>query len=158
MDAKLSLHYQKNFPKFHKNSKKKHCATIGVGGNVGNVLARFEKLFYYLAKSSVVDLVASSVILKNPPFGYLDQPDFYNTIIIIKTNLPPKKLLRYLLFVEKRFKRSRNFKDSPRTLDLDLIFYDRISLRSKYLTLPHPHWHERDSVKIPLGLIKYRCD
>ncbi|RUM67714.1 MAG: 2-amino-4-hydroxy-6-hydroxymethyldihydropteridine diphosphokinase [Sulfurospirillum sp.] len=158
MQEDLRLYFLKNFPSKNFKSFKKHCATIGVGGNTGDVIKRFKKLFYYLQQSRVVDIICTSAILKNPPFGYLDQPYFFNTIIIIKTNLPPQKLMRYLLFVEKRFKRIRNFKDSPRTLDLDMIFYDKISISSKHLTLPHPHWFERESVTIPLGLINCRCN
>ena len=154
----LKLYFDRYYPKISKqNSSKKHCATIGVGGNLGDLRKRFKRLYFYLQKSRVVDIIESSPILKNPPFGYLDQPDFYNAIIILKTDLKPKDLMRYLLFVEKRFKRIRKFKDSPRTLDLDMIFYDKISISSRYLTLPHPHFHERESVLIPLGFIKNRC-
>ncbi len=152
------LFYDRYYPyKAKKSSSKKHCAIIGIGGNIGDVIKRFKKLHFYLQQSSLVDIIESSPILKNPPFGYLDQPYFYNAIIVIRTDLSPHKLLKYLLFVEKRFKRIRNFKDSPRTLDLDMIFYDNISIRSKNLTLPHPHFHKRDSVLIPLGLVKDRC-
>ena len=158
MKEGLTLFYTKNYPSKLKKSNKRHCALIGVGGNIGDVKKRFEKLYYYFQKSSVVDILCTSPILKNPPFGYKDQPDFFNAIIILKTNLSAQILLRYLLFVEKRFKRIRSFKDSPRTLDLDMIFYDKISISSKYLTLPHPHWQDRDSVLIPLGLLKCRCD
>ncbi len=158
MEKRLQLFYDRYYPHTSRtHSRKKHCATIGVGGNVGDVRVRFQKLYFYLQRSSQVDIVATSPILKNPPFGYLDQPDFYNAIILLKTDLNPQDLLRYLLFIEKRFKRIRSFKDSPRTLDLDMIFYDKIAISTKYLTLPHPHFSERDSVLIPLGLLERRC-
>ncbi len=155
----LSLFYDRYFPTTTKaRSNKQHCATIGIGGNIGDVKERFKKLYFYLQQSNIVDVVATSPILKNPPFGYLDQPYFYNAIIILRTDLNPFDLLRYLLFVEKRFKRIRAFKDSPRTLDLDMIFYDKISIKTKRLTLPHPQFQKRESVLIPLGLLKYRCE
>ena len=151
----LTLYFDRYFPHHpHKASPFKHCATLGIGGNLGNVRARFKKLYFYLQKSDLVDVIESSPILQNPPFGYLDQLDFYNAIMIVKTNLSPHALLRYLLFVEKRFKRTRAFKNSPRTLDIDMIFYDKISINTRYLTIPHPHYHDRESVLIPLGYIK----
>ena len=151
----LTLFHERYFPTLAtKRSCFKHCATLGIGGNVGDVRRRFKKLYFYLKQSSLVDVIETSPILQNPPFGYLNQPDFYNAIMIVKTDLSPQALLRYLLFVEKRFKRIRAFENSPRTLDIDMIFYDKISLNTRYLTIPHPHFHERESVLIPLGYIK----
>jgi len=151
----LTLYFKAPYPsQTQKHSSKKHCATLGIGGNIGDVRERFKKLYNFLQQSSLVDLVECSPILKNPPFGYLDQEDFYNAIIIIKTDLSPKKLLKYILYVEKRFKRIRTFNNSPRTLDIDMIFYDKISINSRSLTLPHPHFSERESVLIPLELMK----
>jgi 2-amino-4-hydroxy-6-hydroxymethyldihydropteridine diphosphokinase len=88
--------------------------------------------------------------LCNPPFGYSDQSDFHNAVILISTPLDPHELLRYMLYAEKRFGRERSFANAPRTLDLDLIFYDNIELKTRRLHLPHPHWDERDSVVMPL--------
>ena len=150
----LTLYHDRYFP--HKNlrpSPHKHTATLGIGGNVGDVRVRFQKLYFYFVQSSLVDVIETSPILQNPPFGYLQQPDFYNAIMIVKTSLPPHKLLKYILSVERRFKRTRAFANSPRTLDIDMIFYDKMSINTRYLTLPHPHFHERESVLIPLSYI-----
>lgn len=151
----LTLYHDKRFPYHaHKKFSQKHCAVLGIGGNVGDVRKRFEKLFFYLTQNRQVTIIETSPILQNPAFGYTQQEDFYNAIMIVKTNLSPHKLLRYLLFVEKRFKRIRDFKDSPRTLDIDMIFYDKLSINTRYLTIPHPHFHQRESVLIPLSFIK----
>jgi len=151
----LQLFVDRYFPYTStKPSSLKHCATLGIGGNVGDVRARFQRLFFYLSQSHLVDIIETSPILQNPPFGYTEQADFYNAIMVVKTSLPPHKLLRYILYVEKRFKRIRAFKNSPRTLDIDMIFYDKMSINTRYLTIPHPHFHERESVLIPLSLLK----
>jgi 2-amino-4-hydroxy-6-hydroxymethyldihydropteridine diphosphokinase len=151
----LTLYHDRYFPHINrKHSTYKHCATLGVGGNIGDVRARFKKLYFYLQQSHQIHIVATSPILQNPPFGYLNQPDFYNAIMIIQTPLSPHKLLRYLLFVERRFKRTRAFANSPRTLDIDMIFYDKMSINTRYLTIPHPHFHKRESVLIPLNFMK----
>jgi len=127
---------------------------IGVGGNVGDVPGRLERLWRYWRQSAQVAIVQTSPILINPPFGYLDQPDFYNAVVWIRTGLDPHALLRYILYTEKRFGRERSFANAPRTLDLDMIFYDQLRLTSRRLRLPHPHWRERVSVVLPLSYLK----
>ncbi len=106
-----------------------------------------------MQRTKVLDLQCSSPIIKNPPFGYKDQNDFYNAVIIIKTDLNPRNLLKFALRVEQFFKRDRSFKNSPRTLDIDIIFFDKISISKKDLIIPHPNYHERESVLIPLYFI-----
>jgi len=131
-----------------------HRALIGVGGNVGDVPGRFERLWRYWRQSRQVAIVRSSPILINPPFGYTEQPDFYNTVIEVCTALDPQELLRYILYTEKRFGRTRSFANAPRTLDLDMIFYDERVIATSRLQVPHPQWHERDSVVMPLGQLQ----
>ena len=156
-DSKSRLFFTKLYPShFIKKSTKPYRATLGIGGNIGDVPRRFNHLFYYFKKSPFVDIVETAPIYKNPPFGYINQSYFYNSIIIIQTYLQPKALLRYILHSEKRFGRRRSFKDAPRTLDIDIIFYENRVIKSRNLTLPHPSWHERDSVLVPLKYIKSR--
>jgi len=127
---------------------------LGIGGNVGDTLRRFEHLFFFFQQSGFVHILETAPILKNPPFGYIEQEDFYNSIILVETYLTPKALLRYILKIEKRFGRKRLFKDAPRTLDIDIIFYEKQVMDSKVLKLPHPGWSKRDSVLIPLSYMK----
>ncbi|SFV56438.1 2-amino-4-hydroxy-6-hydroxymethyldihydropteridinepyrophosphokinase [hydrothermal vent metagenome] len=134
--------------------KFKNRAVLGIGGNIGDVMRRFNRLHHFIKKSTKITLTESSPILKNPPFGYMPQPDYYNAILIISTNLTPRELLYYLLRLEKKFGRKRDIINGPRTLDIDIIFYNDISISSKELTIPHQHWAERESVLIPLSLIK----
>lgn len=135
------------------SAKSGHRVLLGIGGNVGDVVRRFEHLFYYLKRSSLVRIIETAPILKNPPFGYKEQEDFYNSLILIETFLNPRALLRYVLRVEKIFGRKRLFKDGPRTLDIDIIFYENVAMETTSLTLPHPGWKERESVLIPLQYI-----
>ena len=140
------------FPSKIKKSVKHHKALIGVGCNLGNCVRRFKKLYLFLSSHPKIDIVQTSIIYKNPPFGYLNQPDFYNTIMVIYTNFSPFALLRFLLYVEKKFGRKRSFKNAPRTLDLDIIIYDEFKIKTKDLIVPHPFFKKRDSVLIPLML------
>lgn len=136
------------------SDKSGHKVLLGIGGNIGDVVRRFEHLFYYLKRSSLLHVIETAPILRNPPFGYTEQRDFYNSLVLIKTLLNPKALLRYVLRIEKIFGRKRLFKDGPRTLDIDIIFYENVKMETKNLMLPHPGWEERESVLIPLSMMK----
>jgi len=140
------------FPAKIKKSNKPHKALIGIGCNMGNCIRRFKKLYHFLNSHPKIDIIQTSIIYKNPPFGYLDQDDFYNSILIIKTNFSPFELLNFLLYTEKKFGRIRSFKNAPRTLDLDIIMFDELKINTKRLIVPHPFFKKRDSVLIPLVL------
>lgn len=152
----LTLYFMNTFPYKNKNkiSKKSNTLTIGLGGNIGNVSKRFKQLFLILQKDSRFFLQKTSPLLKNPPFGYLDQNNFLNAIIVLKTNLSPIGALNAFQRYEYRFKRSRSFQDAPRTLDIDIIFYNDIKMDTKRLTLPHKDYKNRESVLIPLSFVR----
>jgi len=144
-----------DFPALFSKACLNRVALIGVGGNIGDSKRRFKRLLVFLQREKQIKLIASSIILKNPPFGFKEQADFFNTLLLIDTKLTPKELLRYLQRVEKHFRRNRLFKNAPRTLDLDIIFYEkRECKRSAKLLIPHPHWQERESILIPLKFLK----
>jgi 2-amino-4-hydroxy-6-hydroxymethyldihydropteridine diphosphokinase len=153
IDAQNTLIRTEHFPSI-LSGQSGHRVLLGIGGNIGDVVRRFEHLFYYFKRSSFLRVIETAPILKNPPFGYTEQGDFYNSLVLIETFLSPKALLRYLLRVEKAFGRKRLFKDGPRTLDIDIIFYENVKMETKALTLPHPGWKERASVLIPLSMMK----
>lgn len=132
----------------------KHTVVLGVGGNVGDVRRRFDHLWVYLRKLSHVVAKKRGVIVKNPPFGYTQQEDFYNTVFEISTSLQPRELLRLMWRVEHRFGRVRSFPNAPRTLDLDILFFDTKTIRYPELIVPHPSWKQRVSVTIPLHSMK----
>ena len=155
LNAKNTLIFTQYFPyNTNRKSKKKHKVLLGIGGNIGDVIRRFEHLFHYFERASFLSVVETAPILKNPPFGYVEQGDFYNSLILVETDLTPQKLLVYVLRVEKIFGRKRLFKDGPRTLDIDIIFYKNVRMQTKNLTLPHPGWMKRSSVLIPLSMMK----
>lgn len=141
----------RNNYRFIKKTSHRHSVCVGVGGNVLDVKRRFDRLYTFLKRDKRVGIIKVSSILKNPPFGYLEQEDFLNSVIILKTNMQPLRFLDYLMRVERRFLRKRSFKDAPRTLDLDIIFFDDRDINLPKLQIPHPKWHERESVLIPLA-------
>ena len=155
LNEELTLFFNKFFPVKNKpKNRYKHLAVVGIGGNKGDVIKRFEFVYRYFFKDRRFHVLETSPILQNPPFGFLEQKDFLNAIILLQTSLSPKELLKNLLHIEKINKRKRSFKNAPRSLDLDIIFYDDLNIKFKRLTVPHPNWHERKSVLIPLSFIK----
>ena len=148
----LTAFYGPHFPSTLVNKHTlRHEATVGIGGNIGDVRRRFEHLFFFFQREKGVIVKRTSLILKNPPFGYKKQDDFLNAIIVLQTSMQPRVFLRYLLRVEKKFGRKRSFANAPRTLDLDIIFFDNRTIKQKDLTIPHPSWSKRESVVIPLA-------
>jgi len=151
----MNFFYDRFYPIVKKDNKNyKYKVVVGVGGNKGDVRKRFKNLYMYLMRDKRVYMYKTSAILQNPPFGFLEQDDFFNAVIVLKTSLSPKAFLKFLLHVEKKFGRERSFKNAPRTLDLDIIFFDDIKYSQKNLEIPHPSWSERDSVVLPLLSIK----
>lgn len=154
LDSRLTLYKERSFPSRETAAPRlRYEAVVGVGGNIGDVRRRFRHLLFFLKRSSKIELHATAPILQNPPFGYLEQPDFFNTVVLLTTSMQPREFLHFLLRVEKRFGRRRSFPNAPRTLDLDLLFFDGRVIKRPDLTVPHPHWHKRESVVIPLSYL-----
>ncbi len=128
---------------------------IALGGNVGDVRATFEKAIASICGMSQAALLARSSDYATPPWADEQQPRFINACIEIETSLDPHALLFTLQKVEKKFGRDRasEIRWGPRTLDLDLIAYDDVSIQKPELTLPHPRLFERAFVLVPLAEI-----
>lgn len=133
-----------------------HIITLGIGGNMGSerqILARFSHLLRSLLRTKSCQLIYASPIYRNPPFGYLDQPHFYNATLTLRSSLSITQLFARVFYLERRFGRGRKraFKNAPRTLDIDIIFYDKVIIKRAYLTIPHGEFHKRESILLPLS-------
>jgi 2-amino-4-hydroxy-6-hydroxymethyldihydropteridine diphosphokinase len=128
---------------------------IALGGNVGDVRATFEKAIANICGMAQAGLVARSSDYATPPWGDQDQARFINACIEIDTGLDPHALLFVLHKIERKFGRDRTMERrwGPRTLDLDMIAYDDLSIDKPELTLPHPRLFERAFVLVPLAEI-----
>jgi len=155
----LTLFYKDFFPtKLQLKKHYKYEITLGLGGNIGNTQKIFHTLFLYLKKDTRFNIFQTSPILKNPPFGYLEQNYFCNSLLILQTNIHPLSVLNIMQKYEKKFKRIRTFQDAPRTLDIDIIFIKKfatfIKMNHPRLVVPHPGHNKRESVFIPLTLLQ----
>ncbi len=128
-------------------------AFIALGSNLQNPALQIKNAFLALEKLSKTKLVKQSSLYQSAPMGYLDQPDFINAVAEISTQLKPEALLEALLNIENEAGRERPFANAARVLDLDLLLYDDLVLRTKILTLPHPRMHARGFVLLPLAEI-----
>jgi 2-amino-4-hydroxy-6-hydroxymethyldihydropteridine diphosphokinase len=130
-------------------------ALIALGGNVGDVRATFKRAIANICGMAQAALIARSSDYSTPPWGDEAQDPFVNACIEIDTDLDPHALLFVLQKVEQKFGRTRTRERpwGPRTLDLDLIAYDDVSLQKPELTLPHPRLFERAFVLVPLAEI-----
>jgi 2-amino-4-hydroxy-6-hydroxymethyldihydropteridine diphosphokinase len=128
-------------------------ALIALGGNVGNVRDTLDRAIAAFCDGAAVRLLARSSDYRTPPVGVTDQPPFINCAIVAATELPPPALLARAQWVEVEFGRNRSQEQhwGPRTLDIDLIAYDDVTMNASELTLPHPRALERAFVLLPLA-------
>lgn len=130
-------------------------ALIALGGNVGDVRATFSKAIANICGMAQAALLARSSDYATPPWGEQQQDRFVNACIEVETSLDPHALLFTLHKIEQKFGRDRSKETrwGPRTLDLDLLAYDDVSVAKPELTLPHPRLFERAFVLVPLAEI-----
>lgn len=133
----------------------KNFAIIGIGGNLGDTKGRFNKFIRVLKNDRRFSVAETSLVVENRAFGYLNQPDFLNAVINLQTSLSAVKLLKILQHYEIRFGRKRSFKNAPRTLDLDILYFSKKVRKSEILNVPHLGVNERFSVIVPLGLMRF---
>jgi 2-amino-4-hydroxy-6-hydroxymethyldihydropteridine diphosphokinase len=126
-------------------------AYVAFGANLGEPVATLRAAAVALGRRPGVELVAGSPVYRTRPIGPPGQPDYANAVGRVETTLAADALLDVLLAVEGEFGRVRDVRWGPRTLDLDLIWYDGEERSGERLILPHPRAHEREFVLRPLA-------
>jgi 2-amino-4-hydroxy-6-hydroxymethyldihydropteridine diphosphokinase len=125
-------------------------AYVGLGSNLDQPENQVEQALLELDRLPHSRLVGRSSLYRSAPVGFAGQPDFINAVARLETGLPAERLLSDLQGIESRHGRTRSFANAPRTLDLDLLLFEKLQLRTPRLTLPHPRMHERAFVLVPL--------
>ena len=125
---------------------------LGLGGNVGDAAATIVAALARLEEAGV-EIVARSSLYRTAPWGKTDQPPFVNACAVVRTDLHPRGLLDRILTAESDLGRRRGELWGPRTIDVDILDYDGLTLDEPGLTLPHPRLTERAFVLIPLAEI-----
>lgn len=124
-------------------------AVVSLGGNLGDRRAALQRAVDALDTHPRIAVIAVSEVYETDPWGPVAQPDFYNAIALVDTDLTPAELLAVAQAVEAAAGRTREVRWGPRTLDVDLIDVDHQVLDTPTLTLPHPRAAERGFVLRP---------
>ncbi|CAM5429208.1 2-amino-4-hydroxy-6-hydroxymethyldihydropteridine diphosphokinase [Streptomyces griseomycini] len=126
-------------------------AVVSLGANLGNRLETLQGAVDALEDTPGVRVKAVSPVYETEPWGVEpgSQPSYFNAVVVLRTTLPPSSLLERAHAVEEAFRRVRDERWGPRTLDVDIVSYADVRSDDPHLTLPHPRAHERAFVLAP---------
>lgn len=125
---------------------------LALGSNLGD---RCKNLHLALEKlSEKVTIIKASSVYETPPWGYVEQPAFYNQVLYGKTLLTPSELLTFVKEIEENMGRVKNFQNGPRLIDIDILLFAEKMVNTENLVIPHPRMVERAFVLLPLSEIE----
>lgn len=125
---------------------------IALGGNIGDTESLIKRALEKM-KERGINPVKVSTFIVTKPYGGVEQDDFLNGACVAETELDPETLLKNLLEIEKELDRVRKVHWGPRTIDLDVIFYEDRIIDTEFLKVPHPDMTNRLFVLEPLNEI-----
>lgn len=129
-------------------------AYIGIGSNLDDPERQVEEAFGHLDGLKDTRLFARSGMYRSEPFGDVEQPDFVNAVAGVLTRLSPEELLVETQSIQRRCgRKSDEVRWGPRTLDLDILVYSSVILKSETLVVPHPGIAQRNFVLLPFAEI-----
>lgn len=124
-------------------------AYVGLGANLGDARETIERAIEALKQADKITCVRVATLYGSDPVD-AQGPTFVNTVAEIRTTLEPLALLDTLQAIEREYGRERPYRNAPRTLDLDLLWFEGVNMDTPRLILPHPRMHERAFVLKPL--------
>lgn len=127
-------------------------AYVALGGNLGDAASTLRQALVDIAALPHTQMRQTSPFLSSAPLD-ANGPTYVNAVAHIQTRLNAVQLLEALQGLENAAGRTRDYLHSPRTLDLDLLFYGEAQMQCAYLSLPHPRWAQRAFVLRPLEVI-----
>lgn len=133
--------------------RSRHKAYIAIGSNMGDREGYLAGAVEAMKAHPLMELKKVSGWILTEPYGGVEQDDFLNGAAEIETLMSPRQLLEALHEMENAAGRERNVRWGPRTLDLDILFYDKVLLESEKLVIPHPDLENRRFVLEPMAEI-----
>lgn len=127
------------------------AAALSIGANLGDRLAALQYAVDTLAEAGTV--VGVSDVYETDPVGGPEQPDYYNAVVVLQTTAEPREVLAAAHRAEQGKGRTREIRWGARTLDVDVLAYDRVTSADPDLTLPHPRATQRAFVMVPWAQI-----
>ncbi len=122
---------------------------LGIGTNQGNKIANLNVALQYISEL-VGKILHISSVYKTAPWGFFEQPDFYNIVVKINCNIPYDACWQTLEDIEKKMGRIKTVKYGPRIIDIDILFFDNEIVQLPYLQIPHPQIMNRKFVLKPM--------
>ncbi len=116
---------------------------LGLGSNVGDRKRNIQTAIDFIRTNSKINILKLSSIYESPPWGYKNQENFYNQVIEIETQLEPYELLVFIKSIEKQMGRQTTIKWGPRNIDIDILIFDDIMIKSDFLNIPHRYLLKR---------------
>lgn len=126
-----------------------NIAYLGLGANLGDAQATLHAAIDALRALPNSRVISLSSFYRTAPIE-ASGPDYINAVVALTTTLPPLALLHAVQAIEQAHGRERPYRNAPRTLDIDLLLHNNVTLNTTELTLPHPRLTERAFVLIPL--------
>jgi 2-amino-4-hydroxy-6-hydroxymethyldihydropteridine diphosphokinase len=126
-----------------------HTIYLALGTNLGDRLENLQAAIRALPP--VLHVTALSPVYETPPWGYTDQPAFLNMALAGETENSPQDLISFLKNLETELGREKTFRNGPRLIDMDILFFDDLRVDEPGLIIPHPRLHERAFVLVPLN-------
>lgn len=146
--APIGLPFESVSVKIHRGW---HKVYVALGSNMGDKKAYIESAIQKIKKNEHNKNIKTSSLYQTAPYGEVkEQDDFFNGVVEFETLYTPEELLEYLHLLEQEAERVREIHWGPRTLDLDIIFYDSLVMDSEELIIPHADMHNREFVLKPL--------
>ncbi len=130
--------------------RKWNRAYIACGANLGAKEETIREAINQISNRKDCKVTKISNFYVTKPVGYEEQDEFVNCAFELDTLLPTNELMDVLLETEKNFKRERIIRWGPRTIDLDIIFYENMISYDEHILIPHPRAHERQFVMKPI--------
>jgi 2-amino-4-hydroxy-6-hydroxymethyldihydropteridine diphosphokinase len=132
---------------------------LGIGSNKNHPYFRINTVLKQINRIKSTNIVKKSSLYITKPLGPQAQPDFINSVIEIRTNLEPLKLLHELQNLERLHNRKKTKRWGPRSMDIDILIYNNIIMNTDKLVIPHPGLEYRDFVLMPLyEITSYRFE
>ena len=125
---------------------------LSLGSNLGDRVGFVQQATSLLGAHSEINIVATSSFYESEPWQMASDNWFVNAVVQISTTLSPEDLLTECQRIEQLLGRKRNNETTyqDRTIDIDIIFYDKLILNNERLTIPHKHFHKRVFMLVPM--------
>jgi 2-amino-4-hydroxy-6-hydroxymethyldihydropteridine diphosphokinase len=128
-------------------------AYLGLGSNLGDRARNIREALDRLPSAGIQVLKTSS-LMESEPAGGPPQNDYLNAVTKVSTSLNPLDLLSALKSIETRMGRIKTVRNGPRVIDIDILLFEGVTMRTDTLTIPHPRMRQRAFVMNPLKEIE----